>query len=469
MTPADHRRPADVVLRRRRIRPETVELRPPRRRFGLRPTPWLVAGSFAAVIAVGTFLLSLPIAAESRDWTSGWDALFTAASAVCVTGLVRVDTSEHWSGFGEAVILGLFQAGGLGVTIYAGMLIMVAGQRFGLRGREFFGLELTGAGDWDVRRLLRRVLIFVLVTEIVTFVLLLPWFLERSADANAVWRSLFHAVSAFNNAGFDVMGGRRSMTAEIGSAYPIVVMGVAALLGSLSFVTVFDLRRHRRRWNLDTRVVVVGMVALLAVGMLIFAAGEVQGGHVLDGLGAVDVIANSFFLSVNRTTGMATVDMGAIRDVTAVVLLALMFIGGASTSNASGIKVGAFMVSVAVVLSSLRGRHRAELFGRELPPAIVLRAVAVVLLGVATVTAGVWALGVTDNDLRFLPTVFEVMSAAANVGWSQGVTAQLSTVGAMVLVALMFVGRLGPLMVALTVPERTQASYHYPAEGLRIG
>ena len=380
-----------------------------------------------------------------------------------------MDTSEHWSGFGEAVILGLFQAGGLGVTIYAGMLIMVAGQRFGLRGREFFGLELTGAGDWDVRRLLRRVLIFVLVTEIVTFVLLLPWFLERSADANAVWRSLFHAVSAFNNAGFDVMGGRRSMTAEIGSAYPIVVMGVAALLGSLSFVTVFDLRRHRRRWNLDTRVVVVGMVALLAVGMLIFAAGEVQGGHVLDGLGAVDVIANSFFLSVNRTTGMATVDMGAIRDVTAAVLLALMFIGGASTSNASGIKVGAFMVSVAVVLSSLRGRHRAELFGRELPPAIVLRAVAVVLLGVATVTAGVWALGVTDNDLRFLPTVFEVMSAAANVGWSQGVTAQLSTVGAMVLVALMFVGRLGPLMVALTVPERTQASYHYPVEGLRIG
>lgn len=467
MRRGDPRRPGNVVLRRLRVQPETVEIQR-RRRFNIRPTPWLVTASFAALIGLGTFLLALPIAAESRAWTNGWDALFTATSAVCVTGLVRVDTAAHWSGFGEAVILVLLQAGGLGVTMYAGMLLIVAGRRFGLTGRQFFGMELLGAGEWDVGRLLRRVLIFIVVVEGVTFVLLLPWFLGQGGGANAVWQALFHAGSAFNNAGFDVMGGFRSFSDQISSPYPIVVMGVAALLGGLSFVTVFDLRRGRRHWTLDTRVVVLAMGTLLVVGMLVFAVGEVQDGRVLDGLGAGEVTANSFFLSVQRTTGFSTVDMGAIRDVTAVALLVLMFIGGASTSMASGIKVGTLMVSVAVVVSSLRGRHGAELFGREIPQAVVLRAIAVVLSGVTVLALGVWALEITDSA-PFLPLLFEAVSALANVGWSQGVTGQLSTVGAMILVVLMFVGRLGPLMVALTVPERPQAPYRYVTAGVRIG
>lgn len=468
MRRGDPRRPGNVVLRRIRVRPETFKI-PTRRRITIRPTPWLVVLSFAAVIGLGTLFLALPIASESRDWTSGWDSLFTATSAVCVTGLVRVDTADHWSGFGEAVILVLIQAGGLGVTMFAGMLIMVAGRRLGLRGREFFGLELSGAGDWDVRRLLRRVLLFIVVVESVTFILLLPWFLDHFDGANAVWRSFFHAVSAFNNAGFDIMGGRVGFTEQFSSPYPIVVMGIAAFLGSLSFVTVFDLRRARRRWSLDTRLVLIGMGAFLVLGMVIFMAAEVQSGRVLDGLGVGDITASSFFLSVNRTTGMATVDMSAIRDLTTVFLLVLMFIGGASTSTAGGIKIGAFMVSVVAVVSSLRGRERAEVFGREIPQPIVLRAIAVALLGVATLTVGVWALEISEDHLAFLPLVFEVMSALANVGWSQDVTPGLTTVGATILVVLMFVGRLGSLMVVLTIPTRPQTTYRYPTEGVRIG
>jgi trk system potassium uptake protein TrkH len=462
------RRPGNVVLRRQRLQREVVRVRPRRQLFRFRPSPWYIVVAFAGTIGVGTLLLSLPAAAESREWTNGWNALFTATSAVSVTGLVRVDTATHWSGFGEAVILALIQVGGLSVTMYAGALLIVLGRRFGLRGNALFGMELASAGEWNIGVLLRRVLAFMLIIELLTFLFLLPWFIDHFDGANAVWRAFFHAISAANNAGFDVMGGFRGFTEQIGSPYPLAVMGVSAFIGSLSFVSVFDLRRGIRRWSLDTRFVFIGMGGLLILGILAFVIGEVQGGRSLDGLGAAETVVNGFFLSVNRTTGMSTVDMAGLQDLTTSILLPLMFIGGASTSVAGGIKIGAFMVSIAVVWSSLRGRHRAEAFGRVIPQAIVLRAIAVILLFFAMLMAGLWTLEITD-DVPFLSLVFETTSALANVGWSHGVTPGLSTAGSLVLVVLMFAGRIGPLMIALTVPERPQERYRYAEEGVRIG
>jgi trk system potassium uptake protein TrkH len=210
------------------------------------------------------------------------------------------------------------------------------------------------------------------------------------------------------------------------------------------------------------------MLSLLVVGMLVFVAGEVQGGRVLEGRGAADLIANAFFLSVNRTTGMSTVDMSALQDANVMLLLVLMYIGGSSTSTAGGIKIGAFMVSLVVIASALRGHGRAQVFAREIPQATVLRATAVALLGGAMLAAGVWLIEVTDDE-PFLALVFEVMSALANVGWSQGITEQLSTAGSMVLVLMMFVGRLGPLIVALSIPDRPQDRYQYAYGTVRIG
>ena len=462
------RRPGNVVLRRRRLQSEVFSVRRSRRLIRFRPTPWYLVGAFGSVILLGMLLLALPISSESRSWTSGVDSLFTAMSAVSVTGLVRFDTAEHWSGFGEVVILGLIQLGGLGVTIYAGSLLLLLGRRLGLRGHNLFGMELSGAGDWDIGRLLRRVAVFVVVAESVTFLLLVPWFVAEFDGARAVWSALFHSVSAFNNAGFDLMGGGTGMQGQVEAEYPIIVMGVAAFVGSLSFVTVFDVPRGWRRWSLDTRFVLITMFGLLGVGMLVFLIGEVQGGRLLDGRGALESVSNAFFLSVNRTTGMSTVDMGQAQDATVAMLLPMMFIGGASTSVAGGIKVGAFVVGLAVVWSSLRGRHQAEIFSREIPHAVVLRATAVVMLAVAVFAAGVVAVEITE-DVPFLPLTFEVMSALANVGWSQGVTGGLTEGGAVVLAVLMFLGRLGTMMVALTVPDRPQSRYHYSREGVRIG
>jgi trk system potassium uptake protein TrkH len=348
-------------------------------------------------------------------------------------------------------------------------VLLILGRRFGLRERQFFGIELADVAVRDIRVLLRRLMIFVVAVEGSTFALLLPWFIAQDGLATGSWRALFHAISAFNNAGFDLMGGGRGFAGQVGDGYPLLVMGVSAFLGSISFITVFNLRRRPRRWSLDTRLVTYGMVGLLLVGMLVFLAGESSSGRVLEGRGVPSALANAFFLSVNRTTGMATVDMSQLQDSTTAALLVLMFIGGASTSVAGGIKVGAFMVSVVVVVASLRGHHRPQAFGREIPQVIVLRAIAITIVGFATHAAGTWLLALTEADIEFLPLLFEAMSALANVGWSQGVTTQLSDAGTMIVIVLMFLGRLGSLLVALSVPDRPEDVIRYPEASVRIG
>ncbi len=428
----------------------------------------MIPALFAAVIVLGAALLALPVSSARGESTGFVDALFTSASAVCVTGLARFDTAEHWSSFGEVMIALLIQAGGLGVTMYAGVLLLIFGNRFGMRGREFFGMELMDFGDRDIFRLLRRVMIFAFTIELATFALLLPWFLREDPGGYAVWKSAFTSISAFNNAGFDLQGGLRGFTGEVDSPYPIVVMSVSAFLGSMSFITIFDMRRRPQLWTLDTKLVVVGMFGLLGLGTALLLLEESASGRVLDGQSPIQAFVNSLFLSVNRTTGMSTVDLSLIDDSTTAALLLLMFIGGASTSTAGGIKMGAFMVTMVVMLSAVRGRHRASVFGRDVPQAILLRAVAVTILGFFTLGAGVWVLELTDN-IAFLPLLFETMSALANVGWSQGVTPGISQAGALVLTLLMFLGRLGPLYVALSIPDKPQTRYRFPEAGVRIG
>ena len=461
------RLPGNVVVRRRRRRPETVRVSLARRRR-FRPRPWMAPAAFALLIAVGGLLLALPIASESGEWTDWLEALFTSTSALCVTGLVRFDTADHFNVFGEAVILVLMQIGGLGVTIYVGMLILLVGGQFGMRGRDFFGIELMGDGERDLGRLMRRAALFMLVLEASTFLLLLPWSLTQWDPAAATWRTLFHALSAANCAGFDLMGGGQSFSGQIDEPYPLLVMGVSTFIGGLSFVTVFNLSRRTRRWSLDTRLVIIGMASLQAIGMLMFAIFELREHHPLGGLNPLQSFANVLFLAANRTTGMTTIDIADLHVSSIALLMPLMFIGGASTSSASGIKVGSFMIAILAMVSVLRGRHSAQAFGREIPQAIVLRAVAVTLLGVLFLVVAVWLLLLLE-DGPVLPVAFEVMSALANIGWTMGETAELSRPSVALLTALMFIGRVGPMIVAFSIPDRPQERYRYTYGHVRIG
>ena len=466
------RRPGDVILRRARLQTETVRARSPRR-IRISPKLWMVPAIFAAIMLVGGALLHLPFASSTGERLPFFDTLFTAVSAVSVTGLTRFDTADSYSGWGELVTLALFQIGGLGVTMYAGLVILIVGQRFGMRGRQFLGIELIGAGTErsGAPQLLRRVMLYTFAVELTTFVLLLPWFLVDQPGeismARAAWVALYSAVSAFNNAGFDLMGGGNSFIGQAHSAWPVMVMGMSALLGSLSFLTVFDLRRGRRRWALDTKIVLTGMSLLLVLGMALFLASEWNALLGQQSLGSR--VANSFFLSVNRTTGMTTVPIDEANQTSSVAMLILMFIGGASTSTASGIKIGAFMVVCFGVFSALLGRPRVIAFGREIPEQVVLRANALVFIALGGYALGLVLFLAVEPEHHVLAAAFDVMSALANVGWTQNIAAGASTAGANILIVMMFVGRLGPLVITGLIPDRPRERFRYPTAEVRIG
>ncbi len=433
----------------------------------------MVVVLFAIVMLIGGAILHLPISSSSGDSIPFLDALFTSVSAVSVTGLTRFDTSETFSHFGELVTLVLFQVGGLGVTMYAGVLIILAGQRLGMRSRAFFGLELMTAGidGTGASVLLRRVMIYTAAVELVTFLLLLPWFLiEQPGDISsgrAVWLALYHAISAFNNAGFDLMGGSRSFIGQSHDAWLMVVMGISAFLGSLSFLTVFNLRQPRRRWTLDTKLVVTGMGLLLVIGMAFFLITDWS--RMFSDQSVISKLTNALFLSVNRTTGMTTVPLEQAGADTSLTMIILMFIGGASTSTASGIKIGSFMVVTLGVISALIGSARVVAFGREIPAPVVLRANALVLIALGGYVFGLLFFIAVDPSIEVLPAAFDVMSALANCGWSQGASQAATQAGANILIMMMFVGRLGPLVITSVIPDRPRERYRYPTEAVRIG
>ena len=433
----------------------------------------MVVALFAVIMLVGGVLLHLPFASESGESVPFLDALYTSVSAVSVTGLTRFDTEETFSHFGEFVTLALFQLGGLGVTIYAGALIVLAGQRLGIRGRAFFGLELmaTSVDGSGASVLLRRVMLYTAAVELATFILLLPWFLIELpggiSSGRAVWLAGYHAISAFNNAGFDLMGGSQSFIGQAHDAWPMVVMGISAFLGSLSFLTVFNLRQPRRRWTLDTKLVVTGMGALLVIGMVFFLVADWSRLFADQSVGSK--LTNSLFLSVNRTTGMTTAPLDQAGDDTSLAMIILMFIGGASTSTASGIKIGSFMVVMFGVVSALVGSARVVAFGREIPASVVLRANALVLIALSGYTFSLLLFIAVNPSVEILPAAFDVMSALANCGWSQGASQAATQAGANILIMMMFVGRLGPLVITSVIPDQPRERFRFPTEAVRIG
>lgn len=460
------RLPGNIVLRRQRLRPERIRMPRPRR-FHYRPAPAHVLLAFAAAIGLGTLLLALPPASQTREWTSPLDTVFTATSAVCVTGLTRVDTADYWSGFGEAVILALVQLGGLGIMASAAFLFLLIGR--GMSAGAWLGFAGTprAAGLPALGGTLRRLLLYVALVEGVAIVALLPWFIDRDG-ADGAWRAVFHGVSAFNNAGFDVMGGGRSLLDLQDDPYPLAVLAGAAFLGSLSFFVAADLVRRPRSWSTETRLVLVGTAALLLFGVLLFALAE-DGRGTLGGVSAPVRWLNALVMSVmGRTTGFSTVDLSAVDDGTAAGGVGLMLIGGVAGSTAGGVKVGTAMVLAAAVWSGLRGRGQAEAFGREIPQATVVRAMTIVLVFVGAVAVGTWLLALTD-DAPFLSTLFTVASALGTVGWSRGVEPELETAGALIVTGLMFFGRLAPLVLATAVSHGGPARFRYPPASIRVG
>ncbi|CAL9672326.1 Ktr system potassium uptake protein B (plasmid) [Streptomyces sp. enrichment culture] len=437
-----------------------------------------VVMAFGLAVLGGTVLLMLPVAAADGHGTDLVNALFTATSAVCVTGLVTVDTATHWSGFGEGVVLGLIQVGGFGIMTLASLLALLVSGRLRLRMQLTAQAETKTLGIGDVRRVLLGVAGTTVIVELTVGTLLALRFRYGYGESvgDAVHLGYFHAVSAFNNAGFGLHADNLTRYAE--DAWVTLPVSAAVILGGLGFPVLLELLRHRhqartfgkRRWTLHTKLTLLTSAVLLAVGTLVTCVLEWDNAGTLSPFSWSDKILNGFFHSaMSRTAGFNALDIGQMHPATLLATCMLMFVGGGSAGTAGGIKVTTFAVLAAAIVAEVRGNPAAEAMGRRLAPAVLRQALTVALLGVGLIMVStLFVLSVSNH--RFEAVLFEVVSAFGTVGLSTGITADLPAAAQLTLAALMFTGRLGPitLVSALALRERSRR-YDLPEERPVIG
>ena len=366
----------------------------------------------------------------------------------------------------------LVQLGGLGYMTSSTLLLLLLRRRASMRERILLQEELGKGGLGSVLSLARRVVVLTLVAEVVGALLLTAAFLPSLAPPQAIWWGVFHAVSAFNNAGFDLVGDFRSLVPF--NREPSVLLPIAGLIicGGLSFTVIEDLRARRgfTRLTLDSKLVLLTTAALLVLGTLGVLFTERNNAATLGDMPLDQRLLNAFFTGVTpRTAGFNSVDTSAMTENGLFVLIALMFVGGAAGSTAGGIKVQTFSLLFFAIVSTVRGRGEVECFGRRVPTRYLMRAIAVALLALALVFTVAFALTLTEQR-RFLYLLFEAFSAFGTVGMSTGLTPDLTSVGRIIVGLTMFAGRLGPLtlVLALTARER-QHAYRWPEEGIKIG
>lgn len=444
-----------------------------RRALRLRHPAQYLTASFVGASLAGTLLLVLPFASRGDGSASFLEALFTATSAVCVTGLVVVDTAGHWTGFGQAVILLLIQVGGFGIMTLSSLIALFLARRLGLRHRMLAVAE-TGSLDLvDVRRLVRGVALFTLAAEAVVAVVLFLrfWVGHDEAMGRAAYLGLFHAVSAFNNAGFALWGDNLARFATDPTVL-LVVAGTVVVggLGYPVWAEIVRRPRHPRGWTLHSKITVVTTLGLLGSGWALLAWFEWTNPATIGTFTAPDSVVNALFHSVMpRTAGFNSMAVDGLRESSRLVTEVLMFIGGGSASTAGGIKVSTFALLGWVMWAEARGDPEVVSFSRRVPEVAQRQAVSVALLGIGAIVAAtilLLAIGGADRaDLQF-----EVISALGTVGLSTGITADLPAASQLVLVPVMIMGRIGPitLFAALALRERERRLRH-PEERPIIG
>jgi trk system potassium uptake protein TrkH len=442
----------------------------------LHPTRLIVI-IYVVLIAIGAGLLLLPVSTPSGMPTASLDtAVFTATSALTVTGLVVVDTATEWSRFGQVVVLALIQLGGFGITTFASVFAVLVFRRLGLRARLAAQLEQNQPALGGLRALVGRVAVFYVVAQIlgVALISLALWRDGGRSLGEALWQGTFHTVSAFNNAGFTTF--EDGMAGFAGNPWVLVPVMVLVVAGGIGFPVVLELWRTRlrrvNRWSIHTRLTLVVTLVLLVVGVVGYAAMEWNNPASLGALGGgAERMLNAAFASVTaRTAGFNTIDYAQVGSAGQVLTMALMFIGGGSASAAGGIKVTTLAVLGYVVLAELRSDREVNAFGRRLSEATQRQALTVALLGMAVVVAGAVGVAATSPALGMGDVLFETVSAVATTGLSTGVTPELESPSRFLLAGLMLLGRLGPVTFGTAlVLRRRQFQLRYPEGRPLIG
>lgn len=429
------------------------------------PPARIIAVGFALLILLGAALLMLPFAVHPGAHVGPLDALFTATSAVCVTGLVVVDTGDTFSLFGQAVIAILIQIGGLGVASIGMGLALVAGRRISLKGRSLVREALNVESLEGMVRLVRAILLVTLICEVAGAVLSFPSFARdhmplQAVWLQAVWLSIFHSIAAFNNAGFDALGGGQSLIPYRNDLLLNLVTDALVIVGGIGFMVILDVGRCRgqfRRMTFHTKVVLSTTAVLLVGGAVLL--------QLTDHMGWLAALFQSM---TARTAGFSSVDLGSMSNAGLLVIMILMFIGASPGSTGGGIKTTTFFVLMQQV-RSIFSKRRLGGFHRRLPDGSLSKAATIMLMGLMVVGCGTFALCVLEPQLDFGRLLFEQISAYSTAGLSTGITAELCPASRVVLILTMFIGRVGAVTLLSLWVERPEPTARYTEEAITIG
>jgi trk system potassium uptake protein TrkH len=427
---------------------------------------------FALVVLLFTGLLSLPVAAQDGQVTEFHDALFTAVSAVCVTGLTTVSTALHWTFFGQMIILvGIF-VGGLGILTLASLMALMVSKRLGVRGKLIAQEAMNAGRLGEVGTLLRIVITTSVCIEIALALVLAPRFMVLGDSfPTAIWHALFYSISSFNNAGFTPHSdGVVPYENDLWVLVPLMVGGFIGSLGFPVMMVFLSVGFRVRQWNLHTKLTVQVSLILLVAGAVLWGALEWTNPATIGGMSVGDKVIHAVFASVmTRSLGFNLVDMNLMHAPTMLLTDALMFAGGGSASTAGGIKVTTLAVMFLAIVAEARGDNDVKVYGRTIPQGTMRVAISVIMMGATFVLLATGTLLAISNQ-SLDRVLFEVISAFATVGLSTGLSAELPPAGVYVLSVLMFAGRVGSitLAAALALRQRRQL-FHYPEERPIIG
>ena len=445
----------------------------------LQPTQMMVLG-FAMVILIGAFLLNLPIASQGGKSVGEINALFTATSAVCVTGLIAVDTATHWTTFGQVVIITLIQIGGLGFMTIATLFALIAKKKINLKERLLIQESLNQFDLSGLVKLTRHVLMITFVIEGLGALVLSTQFVPEFGFGKGVWYSVFHSISAFCNAGFDLMGTVSgpftSLTSYVNNFTVSATICSLILLGGLGFPVILDIIKVQKfkKLAIHSKIVLVTTAIVTAISVVVIFIVEFNNPETMGSLSFGNKMLASIFQSVTaRTAGFNTIDLSLMHQGGIFVIIVLMFIGASPASTGGGIKTTTVATVALCVKSSVLGKEDVEVYGRRLDMSVVKKSMGIFFIAVTTVSLGTLLISITEPHFSLVDAWFEVMSALTTAGLSIGGSPSLSLVGKIIIMCYMFMGRVGSLTLVMALTAKTAKSKNthirYPEGKILVG
>ncbi|MBE6068525.1 MAG: Trk family potassium uptake protein [Clostridium lundense] len=433
----------------------------------------ILAMGFAVVILIGAVLLSLPISSANGRGTAFIDSLFTSTSAVCVTGLVTLDTGTHWNYFGKTVILILIEIGGLGFMSFAALIALILGKKITLSERLVMQEAINSSNLQGIVKMVKYILGFTFLVQFIGALFLSTQFIPIYGFGKGVYYSIFHSISAFCNAGFDLMGDFTSLTSFSENSVVILTISALIIIGGLGFSVWTEIYNYRsiNKFSLHTKIVLITTAALLVVGWVLMMLFEANNPDTLRTMSFKGKLINSLFASVTpRTAGFNSISTSDMTMPGRFLTTILMFIGGSSGSTAGGIKTTTFSIIVLTAIAAIKGKDDTEVFEKRIAGDLVRKSFVITALASSLVIIVTMILSISEVGQSFEYIFYEVTSAFGTVGLSLGLTTKLSSIGKLILIFTMYSGRLGPLTVALAFTRtKRNNQIRYPEDKILVG